>query len=64
MAISRRESFVIHFYHDDTGDVFARITESASQDTWTLRNAFQLRMLLTSLDPRGDEPIAPRRLKL
>ncbi|MFN2528137.1 MAG: hypothetical protein ABR584_05410 [Candidatus Baltobacteraceae bacterium] len=64
MTISRRESFVIHFYHDDTGDVFARVTESGSQETWTVRSAFQLRMMLAPLNPNGIEPMSVSRLKL
>ena len=63
MAISRRESFVIHFYHDDAGDVFARVTESTSQETWTVRSAFQLRMMLSLSGPRDEAP-SPPRLKL
>lgn len=64
MSISRRESFVVHFYHDDAGDVFARITESASEATWTIRNAFQLRMMIAGSNPSEEAQPASRRLKL
>ena len=64
MAISRRESFVIHFYHDDAGDVFARVTDSASEATWTIRSAFQLRTMLAGSNSNSEQPAAPHRLKL
>jgi hypothetical protein len=55
---------VVHFYHDDAGDVFARITESASEATWTIRNAFQLRMMIAGSNPSEEAQPASRRLKL
>ena len=48
MSVQRRESFVVHFYHDDAGEIVARITDTVARETWTVRNALQLRMLIAT----------------
>ena len=54
MSINRRESYVIHFYHDKDGNLSARITDSITQQSWTVPSAFQLRMIIA-----GTSPVAP-----
>ena len=51
MSVRRRESFVVHFYQEADGEIFARITDTVSRRTWILRSAFQLRMLIANSHP-------------
>lgn len=62
MSVSRRESYVIHFYHADDGSLSARITDALTQQSWVMQNALQLRMMIAGsvpiLQPHRSE--APR----
>lgn len=48
MTINTRESFVVHFYHGQDGNIVARVTDPATRATWTIVPAFQLRMMIAN----------------
>lgn len=64
MTIERRESYVIHFYHDQEGNMSARITDAVTQQSWVLRPAFQLRMLIASSTPPSQYTAVRHRTRL